>query len=71
MTLRDIMDSSGGATSRSPSALAGLSVFWDTAEWPPKTEWEKWRDLFVVAVNAKHSISVQELLRTPTEDNPR
>ena len=31
----------------------------------------KWWDIFIVAVNAKHSISVHELLRTPTEAQPR
>ena len=70
MALRDNMDSSGGATSSSMSALAGLPAFWDTAESPPKTEWEKWWDIFVVEVNAKYSISVNELLRTPTEHRP-
>ena len=34
-------------------------------------QWEKWWDVFVVAVNAKHSISVHELLRAPTKNNPR
>ena len=34
------MDSSGGATSSSPLALAGLSAVWDTAESPPKTVWK-------------------------------
>ena len=71
MALSDNMDSSGGSASSSPSALAGLPAFWDTAESPPKTEWEKWWDVSVVAVNAKHSISVHELLRAPTENNPR
>ena len=71
MALRDITDSSGGATSSSPSALVGLPAFWDIAESPPKTESENWWDVFGVAVNAKHSISLHELLRTPTEDNPR
>ena len=31
----------------------------------------KWWDAFVVAVKAKHSISVHDLLRAPTENNPR
>ena len=71
MALRDITDSSRGATSSSPSALAGLPAFRNTAETPPKTELEKWWDVFGVAVNAKYSSSVHELLRTPTENNPR
>ena len=72
IALRNYMDSSGGATSSSPSVLAGLPAFWDTAESPRKTEWEKWWDMsFVVGVNAKHSISVHDLFKTPTEDRPR
>ena len=34
-------------------------------------EWEKWFDLFTVAVMAKFSISVEELTRTGDADNPR
>ena len=72
MALRDIMDSSGGTSSSSgASALAGLPAFWDNQATPPKIEWEKWWDIFVVAVNAKHSISKQEVLPTPAENNPR
>ena len=72
MALRDIMDSGGTATS-GPSALAGLPSYWDQHSTPPKIEWEKWWGIFIVtvAVNAKHSISVHELLRTPTEARPR
>ena len=32
---------------------------------------EKWWDLFIVAINAKHSISVIELMRRATEERPR
>ena len=38
---------------------------------PPEAEWERCWELFVKAVNAKHAISVPELLKTPTENNPR
>ena len=71
MALQESATSSGGATSSSPSDLAGLPAYWDVAKTPPRTEWEKWWDIFVVAVNAKHSISVHELMRTPTENQPR
>ena len=71
MALGESATSSGGATSSSPSALAGLPAYWDVATTPPRTEWAKWWDIFVVAVNAKHSISDHELLRTPTENDPR
>ena len=38
---------------------------------PPGAEWERCWELFVKAVNAKHAISVPEVLKTPTENNPR
>ena len=41
MALRDNMDSSGGVTSSSTSALAGLPAFWDSPKSPSKTEWGK------------------------------
>ena len=40
------------------------------AECPPKTEWEKRWDRFVMAVKI-YSISVPELTRVPTEQQPR
>ena len=66
LALRDNSEMSG-ATPSSPSALAGLPSYWDTAGSPPKIEWEKWWGIFTVAVNAKHSITITELLMTPTE----
>ena len=71
MALRESATSSGGATSSSSSALPGLPAYWDVASTPPRTECEKWWDIFVVAVNAEQSISVNELMRTPTENEPR
>ena len=71
MALRELPDSEDATTSRGPSAVAGLPTFWDTAEIAPKTEWEDWWDLFMVAVNAKYSISVNENLREATAQNPR
>ena len=53
------------------SALAGLPAYWDVAECPPKIEWEKLWDLFLMAVNAKYSFSVTELKRVPTQQRPR
>ena len=70
MALRENFEISG-ATSSSPSALAGLPAFWDTDGSTPKIKWEKWCDIFTVAVNAKLSITIRELLRTPTEVEPR
>ena len=54
-------------TAGGSSALAGLPSYWDVAKCPPKVEWEKWWDLFVMAVNTKYSTSVPELTRVPTE----
>ena len=69
--LRELSESEDATTSRGPSAVAGLPTFWDTAEIAPKTEWEEWWDLFIVATNAKYSISVNELQRPATEQNLR
>ena len=67
MALRELPDSEDATTSRGLSAVAGLSTFWDRAEIAPKTEWENWWDLFMVAANAKYSTSVNEILRDVTE----
>ena len=73
MALRDTYDSSGkqASANSSWSALAGLPAYWDCTEGQPKAEWENWWVLFVMAVNAKHAISVPELLPTPTENISR
>ena len=60
------MPTSGGA-----SAVSGLPAFWDSADKAPKTEWEEWWDFFMVATNAKYTISVNEILRTVTAQQPR
>ena len=71
MAVREMPDTEDATTSRGPSAVAGLPAFWDTTGIAPKTEWEDWWDLFMVAANAKYSISVKEILRDVTEQNPR
>ena len=71
MALRDNCESSWKQTTSSPSALAGRPAYWDCAEVPPKAEWEKWWDLFVKAVYAKHAISIPELVKTPADNQPR
>ena len=58
-------------TSGGTSAVSGLPAFWDSEDTAPKTEWEEWWDLFMVATNAKYSISVNEILRTATKQQPR
>ena len=62
MALRE--SSTGGemATAGGSSAVSGLPPFWDSADTAPKTEWEEWWDLFMVAANEKNSISVNEIL---------
>ena len=71
MALRELPESEDATTSRGPSAVAGLPTFWDTAKIAPKRDWYDWWDLFMVAAIAKYSISVNELLRPATEQNPR
>ena len=72
MALRvDPSDLSEETAAGSASALAGLPSYWVVAECLAKTEWEKWWDLFVMAVYAKYSISIQELTKTVTEQQPR
>ena len=67
MALRADNNSAGAR----PSALPGLPTFWEQSEQPPVMEWEKWWDLFCVAVMAKYSVEVPELLRRATTTNPR
>ena len=55
----------------SNSPLPGLNYFWQDAEKPPSYDWEQWVQLFEVAVLARHSISMTELLREVDEQNPR
>ena len=53
------------------SHLVGLPVYWHEANTSPTMDWDKWVDLFQVAVMAKFSISISELTREATEQNPR
>ena len=71
MALRDLVDSRGKTTAGDSSALAGIPKYWDAAEFPPKTEWGRWWYLLVMAISAKYFISVPELTRVPTEQQPR
>ena len=71
MALRESTEASGKPGAGGASALAGLPAYWDVPECPPKIEWEKCWDLFLMAVKAKYSISVTELTRFPTQQRPR
>ena len=57
------------AEPRTSSPIAGLPISWQEAAKSPDLEWEKWIDLFEVALMAKGNISVAELTKTTgTED---
>ena len=59
------------SSSSSSSQLVGLSVLWSDATANPAMDWDKWLDLFQVALMAKYSISITELTRKATQQNPR
>ena len=44
-----------------PQAIAGLPSYWAESSKAPTLEWEKWIDLFEVALMAKNNISISEL----------
>ena len=52
------------------SPLPGLSYFWQDVEKTPTTEWANWVQLFELAVLARHGISISEVLKKPTEQDP-
>ena len=47
-----------------PQAISGLPSYWTEASKAPTLEWEKWIDLFEVALMAKNNISISELRKT-------
>ena len=57
-------------TDDAPSSLPGLSYFWQDAEKTPTTERANWARLFEMAVLARHSLSISEVLKNPTEQDP-
>ena len=63
--------STASVQKENPSLLLGLPLFWSDNTISPLLEWERWLDLFAVAVMAKYSISIEELTRTPDADHPR
>ena len=71
MALRASTSSSSSTPSSMNSLLVGLPLFWHEAANSPSMEWEKWIDLFAVAMMAKYSISMNELTRTADETNPK
>ena len=53
------------------SSNAGLPIYWQEATKPSELEWEKWIDLFEVALMAKSNISVADLTKTTGTKNKR
>ena len=51
--------------------MVGLQLFWQETSKSPSMEWEKWIDLFAVAMMAKYPIAMSELTRSVDETNPR
>ena len=51
--------------------LPGLPLFWSDSTRSPLMEWERWFDLFALAVMAKYLISIEELTRTTDANSPR
>ena len=54
----------------SNSPVAVLTYFWQQAGKPPTYDWEQWIQLFEVAILARHSISIYELIREEVANNP-
>ena len=64
-------ESQENAAKDTNSAVAGLNPYWNDTQKKPSVEWRKWSDLFAVAMTAKYSISIAEVLRTVTNENER
>ena len=64
-------DPDTGKITNGKSAVAGLALYWNDTHQKPSIEWKKWCDLFAVAMTAKYSISIAEVLRTVTNKTDR
>ena len=51
--------------------MQGLPLYWRDLEKPYSIDWERWLCLFSVALMAGYSINIDEVERTPDEDNLR
>ena len=49
---------------RTSFSIAGLPIYWQEATKTPEMEWEKWIDLFEIALMAKSNFSIAELTKT-------
>ena len=59
-----------GSDDATSCPLPGQSYFLQDADKSPTTEWNSWVELFEMAVLARHSISILEVLKTATEQDP-
>ena len=69
MTLR--AETSSSLSLSTLSLLVRLPVYCHEAGTTPTMEWDKWVDLFQVAMMAKYSISLTELTREVSHQTPR
>ena len=52
------------------SGISGLSTYWQDAKRQPPMDWDRWKDLFYMAVMGKHSIQIREIIRViPADQN--
>ena len=70
MALRNT-DLEDGKQKEGSSAVAGLTPYWNDPPKKPSNEWKKWNDLLAVAMTAKNSISIQEVLRVVPNETER
>ena len=53
------------------SPLSGIQYFCQDPEKTSTAEWEQWPELFELAMLAKNSISMSEIIRVPTDQEPQ
>ena len=70
MALRNT-DPEDGKHKDGSATITGLAPYWNDPQKKPNIEWKKWCDLFAVAMTAKYSISIAEVLRTVTNETER
>ena len=70
MALRNT-DPEDGKQKDGSAAIAGLAPYWNDPQRKPNIEWKKWCELYAVAMTAKYSISIAEVLRTVTNETDR
>ena len=71
MALRDKEPHENSSKETGSSAVAGLTHHWSDTQKKPNVEWRKWSDLFAVAMTAKYSIAISEVLKEVTKEADR